>query len=264
MSVERGHGGTPVTRIRAYLRPRRHSALLVAIILTFGVRPVIPDGRVATTAFSVALLVLMLVALYNIQVDELVGDREALLRQRRRRSLIGWLIVIPAIVDRVAIMLAPEARLLLLGAISWFAFFAFVTWGLLRSLLRHREVTGETISLSISVYLLIGLTWGVFYIVLHELQPDAFNLAGAAAGTPGSAAGEQRLFPIFVYFSLTTLATIGYGDIVPVSLQARYAAVAEGIAGQFYLAILVARLVGMHMSPAATRSEDQVRPPKLD
>ena len=43
------------------------------------------------------------------------------------------------------------------------------------------------------------------------------------------------------YFSLTTLSTVGFGDITPVTLQARYAAVAEGITGQFYLAILVAR-----------------------
>ncbi len=57
-----------------------------------------------------------------------------------------------------------------------------------------------------------------------------------------------------MYFSLTTLSTVGFGDITPLTLQARYAAVAEGITGQFYLAILVARLVGMQMSRAATPS----------
>jgi len=66
----------------------------------------------------------------------------------------------------------------------------------------------------------------------------------------------ERAFPIFVYFSLTTLSTVGLGDITALSLPARYAAVAEGIAGQLYLAILVARLVGMQMSGAATRSTD--------
>jgi hypothetical protein len=262
MPVERESGNTMAARVRVYLRPRRHSALLIALVATFGARPVIGEGRGATAAFSVALLILMLIALYNIQVDELVGDREALLRQRRRRTVIGWLIVIPAVVDRIVIMVAPEAKVVLVGALSWFGFFAFVTWGLLRSLLRHREVTGETISLSISVYLLIGLTWGVFYIVLHQLHPDAFSLSGASSET--SIVGEQHLFPIFIYFSLTTLATIGYGDIVPVSLQARYAAVAEGIAGQFYLAILVARLVGMYMSQAASHGDDQAPPPKLE
>jgi hypothetical protein len=59
---------------------------------------------------------------------------------------------------------------------------------------------------------------------------------------------DELIFPILVYFSLTTISTVGFGDIVPLTLQSRYAAVAEGITGQFYLAILVARLVGMHMS----------------
>jgi hypothetical protein len=55
------------------------------------------------------------------------------------------------------------------------------------------------------------------------------------------------------YFSLTTLSTIGYGDITPVGLQACYAAVAEGITGQLYLAILVVRLVGIQMTAVARR-----------
>jgi hypothetical protein len=59
---------------------------------------------------------------------------------------------------------------------------------------------------------------------------------------------DQQVIPVLIYFSLTTLSTIGFGDITPITLQARYSAVAEGIAGQFYLAILVARLVGMQMS----------------
>ena len=102
--------------------------------------------------------------------------------------------------------------------------------------------------MSISTYLLFGLTFGLFYIVLHLLQPSAFSFGG------GLLSSEQQAIPVLMYFSLTTLSTIGFGDITPVSLQARYAAVAEGIAGQFYLAILVARLVGMQMSQSASPS----------
>ena len=86
---------------------------------------------------------------------------------------------------------------------------------------------------------------GLFYIVLHDLQLNAFSF-GAAGPT-----SEQQTIPVLIYFSLTTLSTIGFGDITPLTLQARYAAVAEGITGQFYLAILVARLVGMQMSQSA-------------
>ena len=53
--------------------------------------------------------------------------------------------------------------------------------------------------------------------------------------------GERKIFPLFFYFSLSTLSTIGCGDITPITMQARYAVVSESITGQFYLAILVAR-----------------------
>jgi amino acid transporter len=136
------------------------------------------------------------------------------------------------------------------GAVSWLLFFCYVTWSQLRSLLKQREVTGETISMSISIYLLIGTCWGILYIVIFTRHPEAFQFA---TPTPEGISEASR-FPILIYFSLTTLSTVGYGDITPLTLPARYAAVAEAITGQFYLAILVARLVGMQMSRAATVS----------
>lgn len=233
--------------LHRYLAPRRHTALLIAIVTLFLVRPLIGDGGLATATFSTALLVLLLFALYAIHVDELVGERETLLAQRRRRALIGWALAVPAIVARLTAILVPNSAFYLSEAILWLLLFAFITWHLLRGVLRQREITGETISMSISVYLLIGFTFGLFYILLHHVQPLGLSLGS----TPAPISNEQQAFPILVYFSLTTLSTIGFGDITPVSLQARYAAVAEGITGQFYLAILVARLVGMQMSQAA-------------
>jgi len=58
---------------------------------------------------------------------------------------------------------------------------------------------------------------------------------------------------IFVYFSLTTLTTIGYGDVAPVAPSARSAAMLEGVFGQFYIAVVVAQLVGSKLAEAATR-----------
>jgi len=233
--------------IHDYLLPRRHSALLVAIVVAFAVRPLIGGLGIAPIIFSIALIVLMLLSLYIIQVDELVGERERLVAQKKRQSVIGWLLAIPAIGERLAIVVAPRPSVIVTGTIFWLLFFAYITWNELRAVLRQKEVTGETISMSISIYLLMGLTWGVFYIVLYYLQPHAFSFGGST-GLPS--VGE--VFPVLVYFSLTTLSTIGFGDITPITLQARYAAVAEGITGQFYLAILVARLVGLYMSRTAS------------
>jgi hypothetical protein len=230
------------------LLARRHTALLLAIVAMFAVRPFLGDTGAAAIVFSLALLLVLLIALLTIQVDDLVGEREALLVQRRRRSFVGWALAVPAVAERLWVFFAPNPRLVLVGLFSWLLFFVYVTWSQLRSLLKQREVTGETISMSISIYLLLGLSWALLYIVIFTRHPEAFSF-GTSPGV-----SEQHMFPILIYFSLTTLSTIGFGDITPLSLHARYAAVAEGITGQFHLAILVARLVGMQMSRAATPS----------
>jgi Ion channel len=236
--------------LRRHLAPRRHTALLIAIVALFMVRPLIGDGADATAAFSILILLLLLFALYAIQVDELVGKREVLVAQRHRRGRIGWALAVPAAAERLAMIFAPNPVIYLAGAIMWLLLFVFITWHLLRGLLKQKQITSETISMAISVYLLLGFTWALFYILLHHVQPLAFNLGSS----PTPITSEQQVFPVLVYFSLTTLSTIGFGDITPVSLQARYAAVAEGITGQFYLAILVARLVGLQMSRAASQT----------
>ncbi|MGB9379352.1 potassium channel family protein [Candidatus Binatus sp.] len=237
--------------IHRLLAPHRHTVLLAAIIAAFLVRPLIGDSGAGPIMFSTVMLLLLLLALYNIDVDEMVGDRETLIAQKRRRRIIAWTLGIPAIAERVVVTFTPDHSIYLAGSILWLLLFAFITWNELRAVLRQKEITREVISMSISTYLLVGLTCGLFYIVLHDLQPNAFSFG---SGAPLS---EQQTIPVLIYFSLTTLSTIGFGDITPITLQARYAAVAEGITGQFYLAILVARLVGMQMTQSPTQHAEQ-------
>jgi hypothetical protein len=232
------------------LAPYRHTALLAAIVAAFLVRPLIGDSGAGPPLFSVAVMVLLLLALYNINVDELTGERNVLLAQKRRRNRIGWLLGASAIAARTAVGFAPRSSFYEVDSILWLLLFGYITWCELRAVLRQKEVTREVISLSISTYLLMGLTWGLLYIVLRDLQPTALSFG---ANGPTS---EEQTIPLLIYFSLTTLSTIGFGDITPLTLQARYASVAEGITGQFYLAILVARLVGMQMSQSPRQAAE--------
>ena len=241
--------------------PHRHSALLLALITAFVVRPLIGDTGAGFLLFSIALVVLLLVALYNINVDELVGERGLLLTQARHRRFLGWILALAAGLDRIATIFVHNPMLYMAGTISWLLFVVFIAGSQLRSVLRQREVTGETICMAVSVYLLFGLAWAFLYALIFQRHPESFS--GIVTGTQVRSTEFQHLFPIFGYFSLTTLSTIGFGDITPVTIQARYAAVAEGIAGQFYLAILVARLVGMQMSQSASLpAKDEKRDPK--
>ena len=243
--------------LRDRFKARRHSALLFAIIAAMAVRPLIGAGPVGFVTFSAALLVLAIVGLYNINVDDLMGERDHLLAQRRRRQRIGWLLVAAAFVERLGVAFAHSHIVDLTGSIAWLALMAFVTWHMLRGVLKQKSVTSETISMSISVYLLLAFTWGLLYVVIFLAQPGAFTIAGLPPAVPGHPTDAQPIFPILSYFSLITLSTVGYGDITPLTLQARLAAAAEGITGQFYLAILVARLVGMQMSQPSNPPPNQ-------
>src|ERR1700722_11712740 len=149
------------------LAPRRHSALLAAIVAAFAVRPLIGGGGVGYIAFSAALMVLLLLALYNINVDELQSDREYLRSRVMRRRIIGWTLIAAAFVERVVVVRYAHNHLVdLIGSIAWLCLFSFVTFSMLRSVLKQKAVTSETISASISVYLLLGFTWGLLYVIV--------------------------------------------------------------------------------------------------
>jgi len=235
-------------RLRRDLAARRHTALLASIVVAFAIRPILGEGPIVTTLFSVAMVLLLLVALYAISLDELVGDRQRLVVRRRRRHVVAWLLALPAIVERFVTAIWPEPRFYLASAFCWLFFIAYVTWIELRSVLEQRQVTAETISMAISVYLLIGLTWSLLYFAMVQVDPRALDFGKLPNVHVDATHPLHVTMPIFIYFSLTTLSTIGFGDITPASMSARYAAVAEGITGQLYLAILVARLVSMQLT----------------
>lgn len=99
------------------------------------------------------------------------------------------------------------------------------------------EVTTDTLCGAISIYLLIGTTWAVTFSVLEVLQPGSFD---------GLSDSDGSTWTHFLYFSLTTLTTLGYGDITPASGPAQIWANLEAVFGVLYLTILVARLVSLY------------------
>ncbi len=228
-TIEQQVDASPLEELRItihrHFAPHRHSALLAALIAAFVVRPLIGDTGAGTAVFGIALVVLLLVALYSINVDELVGERDRLLTQARRRRILGWMLAAAAGTERIAIIFVHSPMLELAGSICWLLFVMYVTVSELRSVLRQREVTGETICMAVSVYLLLGFCWALLYAIMFQRHPESF----AGIVTAGSSQPTEFLhfFPIVGYFSLTTLSTIGFGDITPLTLQARYAAVAE-------------------------------------
>jgi len=147
----------------------------------------------------------------------------------------------------------PAAAILLAIALTRFlaaeeavAAASLVAWGLVALLaaasalafaLRGREVGSEQVYAALSAYVLAGFCFALLYWALDHFSPGSM-LAGAGT-TPGTASVATM-----VYFSFVTMASLGYGDVLPASDIARGLAVIEVIGGQLYLAALVARLVG--------------------
>jgi hypothetical protein len=123
--------------------------------------------------------------------------------------------------------------------------FTYVVIALLRRVLEAGPVDAEKLFGAVAAYLMIGLAFASVYEAIAHWKPAAFTFPN------GDAADTDGLF----YFSLVTLSTVGYGDVVPNLPEARVLAVLEAILGQLYLAILMARLVGLHLNQSNTGLE---------
>jgi hypothetical protein len=97
-------------------------------------------------------------------------------------------------------------------------------------------------------YLLLGVLWAFAFVLVARLQPGSF-----AFNTPPESGRAMEGFTA-LYFSLVTLCTVGFGDIVPTSQAARMLTLLEGIAGVFYIAIMLSRLVALHAAAQAAQS----------
>jgi ion channel len=114
------------------------------------------------------------------------------------------------------------------------AFFAVTVVGLFDFLRSAREVTEAHLYTAVSIYLLLGILWFSVYCAVDTYYPGSILQGGSVLTNR-----ENQL----LYFSLITLSTIGYGDIVPVDPEVRMLAALEGLVGVLYIAITVAILV---------------------
>jgi hypothetical protein len=116
----------------------------------------------------------------------------------------------------------------------------------LRQTFRPGPVSVHRVMGGIAAYLLIGVTWAFGYKLLMEKRPDAIHFQTFVGGIP---TGEPSLL---MYFSFSTLTSVGYGDAYPVHRIARSLATAEALIGQLYPAILIATLVGLSLQARAS------------
>ncbi len=160
-----------------------------------------------------------------------------LIRSNRTFYLTAGIYIVIFLVNAVFIYVSPERAPLLNTASNAALFIALVIFlrQLLLELFKSGKVTGDSIRGGICIYLLLGFLWGLVFQCVHHLHPDSFIIA-------------EHESPNMFYFSFVTLASLGYGDIVPATRLVQMLAVLEAVTGQVFLAVYIARLMGMHMA----------------
>ena len=138
-------------------------------------------------------------------------------------------------------------RVLLVGAHLFAAcFFAFALYGIVRAIF-VKQASGDAIFGAVCGYLLLGIIWSLLYSAVETASPGSFDMPVSGNANVVAVRPDRGALS---YYSFITLATVGYGDVTPTTPLARTLAWMEAIAGQLYLAILVAGLVGFEVTQA--------------
>jgi hypothetical protein len=155
----------------------------------------------------------------------------------RLSFVIAVILVLPTLVFR---FLALESSLLRYFALSWglnAVFYLYVLVHLLHYVLRRDLMTSDKLYGSVAAYLLIAIFWAQLHGLIQYFYPGAYALGG----TPKDLDTMD-----LIYFSFTGLTTAGFGDIAPVLIQSRFLTILEMVTGVMYVAILIARLIGIY------------------
>jgi hypothetical protein len=159
--------------------------------------------------------------------------------QKRNHIIFAIVLLVPTLFALWTDEIPINHTLLTLGYACGLILFAFAIISIVVYIFSEEVVTRQTISAAVVVYLLIALMWTFIYRLIAILYPASFAIAHAKL---------QHAENMYLYFSLVTITTLGYGDITPLGNQAIALSVLEAITGQIYLVVVVAWFVGLFVS----------------
>ena len=167
----------------------------------------------------------------------------------KKRSLwIALALGVPAASGQLAALLSPHNDAPGIAMISGLLFMGYTTLVVIGSVLAEGPVTHDKIAGAICAYLLLGLVFAIAHSIIALFDPGAYRTPEQLALAPWSATEYA-----FIYYSFVTLSTLGYGEIAPVTHWSRTIAWIEAVVGQLFLAILIARLVGLHIYQSTSK-----------
>jgi hypothetical protein len=221
---------------------RRFMILLTAMLLLVGAYPMLHETKVWAEIYNVLRSLAFLAALPFV------------VSPRRQPVLALAIAAVVVAATWVAYALPGHKNFWAMVAfhVLGSAFFAAAIGSILWIIYRQHAVTFDSVAGAICAYLLIGAMFGHFYWLAQTLAPGLFRGEGEFAA---DLADPERSVFALTYYSMVTLASIGANDIVPSRSAAHGLTMVEAIFGQFYIAVLIADLIGKRIGQL------QVQPP---
>ena len=211
--------------MQAKLQSRPDLVLLLSLLLAILLTPVLDRGNWSRLVLAAVTFIPVVVAVIRLA----------------QIKIWVWPSVLLMLGNVIFVVAGNTFRGRVLTGIRWgflAAFFALTAAALFSYLKNSRIVTQAQLYTAINIYLLLSLVWAALYLAIDAFYPGAIQM--------GSHPADRQTE--LLYFSLITLSTIGYGDIVPLSGEVRILAALEGVTGVLYIAITVALLVSRFRS----------------
>ena len=218
----------------SWLRLKHYWLILLAQIFLLFIAAFMVHHTVLYILFATALLGIFGSVIANIWESSL--PRILGLISGAVAMISGFLYVIPGVT-----FIEVEISLIIC-CFSYAIFILIAVFAIAKHVFITDRVTVDRIVGSICIYLLIGMFFAFIFAALSLFVPETFDIKGKIMSL--SIVGLRD----FLYFSYSTLTTIGYGDMLPTHPFSKMLACIEGMVGPIYLAIMVARLVGMHIT----------------
>jgi hypothetical protein len=162
----------------------------------------------------------------------------------RRVLILAALMLVPTMASTWLADPGQEIYLAYVDNITNIIYFTLICAFLGQYILTTRRVTLEVIFAAMCLYMILAILWAAIYTNLELYYTNAFTFNGQLAVDAGVV--QESVFRQMIYFSFVTLSTLGYGDILPVHKVSQSWAGVEAMIGQFFIAIVIARLVSVY------------------
>ena len=157
-----------------------------------------------------------------------------------RRSLVfGVVLAIVAIILNWLHLVETHPIMFRVLSFIYIIFLSYTIGAGLHYLLVKGPVTADKLHGALAGFIMLAFLWAFLYTLLEDIFPHSFSIGDGDTG-------KGNLFYVLLYFSFTTITSVGFGDITPITHQARSLVIIEQLIGVFFVAVLIARLAGLY------------------